>query len=69
MPSEQSTYPIPTGDLQLECFMSGPPRPMGFCVRVNGKPVATLSIETVQKAFAKLDEVSKEWHGRMERFK
>lgn len=40
------------GEIRVECQPTNPPKPTGFGVLVNGKLVATLTLEQMQNALA-----------------
>lgn len=46
---------IPIGTLRLEQFQTNPPKPVCFHVIVDGKTVAIIPIEEVEKAVKRLN--------------
>jgi hypothetical protein len=53
-------------ELHVECYMTNPPKPLGFGIIVEGKVVATLTLEQVREALHRYEELQRNLMGARE---
>jgi hypothetical protein len=52
---------VPKASLKIECAMVNPPQPIGCGVLVDGKVIATLTLEEVKLVVTRIEELEARW--------